>query len=59
MTLGEHLGFLIGYLLFTTVFFGVLTLLGKLPEGWSFVHVAAITLCITGSGRYLRRYLSS
>ena len=42
--LGWLLGLTIGYMLFTTILFGVLTYLHKIPDAWSFGHIAGITM---------------
>jgi len=41
--LGAISGYIVAYLLFTTVLFFMLTFLKKLPAGWSYLHVAGTT----------------
>jgi len=55
---GRLAGFAIGYLLFTTALFAVLTLSERRPTGWTFLHVAGITFVVTGVGTILRRVLA-
>ena len=52
---GKTLGFLAGYLLFTTVLFFVLRTLEKLPAQRSFFHVMALTLAVTAAGLVVKR----
>jgi hypothetical protein len=54
---GKATGYVFGYFLFTTILFFVLTLLGKIPDHWSYLHIAAITLFISIVGAGLNLYL--
>ena len=50
------IGFALSYFLFTTILYGVLFLLQKLPPTWTYSHIMAITLLITCLG-WLFRWL--
>jgi hypothetical protein len=56
-TLGQYLGFILSYLLFTTLLFLIFVVLGKLPAGWGFLHFIAITLLTVLLGLGIRRLL--
>ncbi len=45
--LGERVGFVCGYMVFTIVLFFVLDFFGRLPASWVFAHVALLTFIIT------------
>ena len=55
--LGEKLGYVFGYFLFTTVLFFILLLLKKIPETGSYFHVMGITILIIFIGTILKRLL--
>ena len=55
--LGEKLGYIFSYFLFTTILFLILILLKKIPESWSYFHVMGITILIATSGIVIRRLL--
>jgi hypothetical protein len=57
LTTGRNLGFFTGYIAFTTILYMVLSLLHRLPPGWTFLHIMAATLVITSAGVLLRRVL--
>ena len=40
------LGYVIMYLIFTTILYFILNLLNKLPETWTYLHIMTITLTI-------------
>ena len=44
--IGENLGYLFGYFLFTTLLFLILNLLDKMPYNWSYFHIMRITIFI-------------
>ncbi|MAE13467.1 hypothetical protein CMO92_02795 [Candidatus Woesearchaeota archaeon] len=54
---GEKVGFIFSYLLFTTILYGVLSFLNKIPSGWSVLPVAAITIGIVLVGGILMKVL--
>lgn len=54
---GKIIGYVVGYILFTAVVYFVFSFLNKLPEEWSFFHVAGITLAITLFGILIRNVL--
>ena len=51
-------GFLIGYFIFTTMFFLIGSLIGKIPQSWSFPEVALLSASLIGSGGFLKWWLS-
>ena len=55
--LGEKIGYLFGYFLFTTILFFILVLLGKIPESWSYGHVMGITILIAIIGILLNKFV--
>lgn len=54
---GTKVGYVLGYLIFTTVLYFILKILGKIPESWNYLHIAAITLMITLIGIIIKRFL--
>jgi len=54
---GEMLGYIIMYLIFTTILFFILKFLNKLPTSWTYLHVMALTLLIVLFGMLIRRIL--
>jgi len=55
--LGEKLGYIFSYFLFTTILFLILGLLKKIPESWSYIHVMVVTIFIAFIGIALKRIL--
>lgn len=55
--LGEIAGFILSYLLFATLLFVILAFLRKLPPGWGYLHILALTLLLTLLGLGIRRLL--
>ena len=55
--LGQKIGYIFSYFLFTTILFFILTLLDKIPESWSYAHVIGITLLIVFISFVIRRLL--
>ena len=53
--LGEKLGYIFSYFLFTTILFFILTLLKKIPESWSYIHIMVITVVIALGGTMIKR----
>ena len=56
--MGQVTGYVCSYLLFTGVMFFVIFYLGKLPESWSFLHIALITILVSSLGFIVKRWLS-
>lgn len=54
---GKAAGYVFAYFLFTAIFFFALTLLDKIPEHWSYAHIAGITLAVSIAGAGLGLYL--
>ena len=44
--LGEKIGYVFAYFLFTTTLFFILKLLNRIPNFWSYFHIMLITLVI-------------
>ncbi|HLD73269.1 MAG TPA: hypothetical protein VJA23_06845 [Candidatus Nanoarchaeia archaeon] len=57
LKIGEKVGFLFGFLVFTSLFFIILSYLHKLPSGWTYLHLLGITTSITILGLVVKRYL--
>jgi len=55
--LGEKLGYIFSYFLFTTILFFILMLLKKIPQSWSYFHVMGITILIALIGIIIKRFL--
>jgi hypothetical protein len=55
--LGQTAGYLFSYFVFTTLLFFIFTRLNRLPSGWSFFHVMALTLVVALVGSLLKRLL--
>jgi|TARA_B100001971_G_C18142452_1_gene511129 hypothetical protein len=55
--MGKKLGFIVSYLLFTTILFFILTLLKKIPESWTYIHIMGITILIVLIGAMIKRFL--
>ncbi|MBD3310552.1 hypothetical protein GF351_05005 [Candidatus Woesearchaeota archaeon] len=55
--MGESIGFLFSYLTFTAVLFLILHYLQRIPETWSVLPVAGITLAIVLLGTMITRLL--
>jgi hypothetical protein len=47
---GQKIGYLFSYILFTTIVFFIFSFLDKLPANWSFYHIMGITLLISIAG---------
>ena len=54
---GEKLGYVVSYFLFTTILFFILVLLKKLPESWLYIHVVGIVILIAIMGTIIKRFL--
>ena len=54
---GEKLGYVFSYFLFTTILFFILSLLKKIPETWPYFHVMGITILIALIGIGIKRLL--
>lgn len=54
--IGMKIGFIFSYFLFTTILFGIFTILNKL-HGMSYLHVMGITVLITSTGIIIKRLL--
>lgn len=55
--IGYGLGYIFSYLLFTALLFLMLSLLGKIPQSWSYIHILTITFAIALIGIAVRRLL--
>ncbi|MBI2653406.1 hypothetical protein HYX02_01205 [Candidatus Woesearchaeota archaeon] len=54
---GEKIGFVFSYFIFTTILFFILKFTKKLPQAWTYLHIMAITLAIALAGILLKRLL--
>lgn len=54
---GQKLGFLFSYAMFTTILNLILAYSDKIPETWSILHTAAITAAVISLGFILQRLL--
>lgn len=55
--LGKGLGYLLAYLLFTTILFFVFTSTNKIPDSWSYVNILGITFLIALFGYVIKWFL--
>ena len=55
--IGKKIGYILGYFIFTTVLFYVLTYFNKLPSNWTYFNIMSITLITALIGIFLRRIL--
>jgi len=55
--LGEKLGYIFGYFLFTTILFFILMVLKKIPESWSYIHIMGIVALIILVSAVIKRFL--
>ncbi len=55
--IGEGLGYVFSYFLFTTILFFILVILNKFPESWSYFHIMGIVILIAATGATIRRLL--
>jgi len=54
---GKYSGFLVSFLLFSTILFLILSYFDKLPARWSFFHVILVVLVITIIGFGVRKLI--
>jgi hypothetical protein len=54
---GEKIGFVFAYFLFTTILFFILLILKKLPGSWNYLHIMGIVLIIALIGAGIKRLL--
>tara|TARA_Y100000310_G_scaffold336305_1_gene420453 strand:- start:509 stop:709 length:201 start_codon:yes stop_codon:yes gene_type:complete len=54
---GKVIGFLVMYIIFTTILYFILKLLGKLPENWNYMYVVLITIFIVLLGILIKLLL--
>ena len=55
--IGEKVGFVASYAIFTTILFFVLSFLHKIPEDWTIGHVAGITVGVIVVGLLVKKVL--
>ena len=48
--IGEKVGFVFAYLMFTTILFFVLKFVHKIPLTWNYINIAEITLVVAITG---------
>ncbi len=54
---GEKLGYMFSYLIFTTILFFILALLNKIPESWSYIHIIIIAMLFVLVSMIIKRFL--
>jgi hypothetical protein len=57
LNLGQKIGYLISYFLFTTILYFILLFLNKLPASWNYFHIILLTIAITLIGIIIQRLL--
>jgi len=55
--LGEKIGFIFSYFLFTTILYFILGILHRLPVFWSYFHMMGVTLILLFIGIGVKRLL--
>lgn len=55
--IGKAIGYVLSYIIFTTLLFLALSYLKKMPSSWNYFYVAGITLAITIMGIIIKRML--
>jgi len=55
--IGEKIGYLFSYFLFTTILYYILTLLNKIPSNWNYINIMAITLVVCALAIIIKRGL--
>ena len=55
--IGEKFGFVLMFVVSTTILFFVLKLLKKMPSGWNYFHVLVLVLSITLAGAFIKKML--
>lgn len=48
--LGERVGYIFAYFVFTTILFFILGILNKIPVTWSYFHIMAVAFIIALTG---------
>ncbi len=51
------IGYIVMYLIFTTLLYFILRYFNKIPENWTYFHVMTVTLLIVLIGKLIRWYL--
>jgi len=55
--LGEKLGYIFSYFLFTTILFFILGVLKKIPDSWSYIQVMGIVILIVLVSTIIKRFM--
>ena len=55
--IGQILGYLTSYFLFTTIMYFMLSVLNKIPPSWNYVQMIGITSIIIIIGTLLKRWM--
>jgi len=55
--LGQRIGYVFSYIVFTTILFYLLNFLNKLPDDWNYFNIAFLTFFIALLGLILKRLL--
>ena len=55
--LGENVGYVTMFLIFTTILYFILNLLNKLPNNWGYFHILLLVFIINMIGIFLKKKL--
>lgn len=55
--LGEILGYIFSFFLFSTILFFILFVLKKIPESWPYIHVVGIVILIVLVSLIVKKFL--
>ena len=55
--INKKIGYVVMYLIFSTIFYFVLKLLDKIPDSWNYFHVLSLTLSIVLLGTLIKLLL--
>jgi hypothetical protein len=53
--IGERIGYLTMFFIFSIMLYIILNLLDKIPQSWNYLHILIITLILIIIGKTLRR----
>jgi hypothetical protein len=55
--LGEKIGFIIMFFIFSTIFYFILKILEKIPNSWNYFHIMGLVFLITLIGIFINKML--
>jgi len=50
-------GYILMYLIFTTIFYFILTYFKKIPSSWGYIHVSILSLILMLVGKLIKTYI--